>query len=152
MSTADLRPTRATDADLPALIELLGETEGCAPLTVWSVPWQLYDYWLIRDEGHQGNVIAAGSLQPIEGSRRAEIRGLVVAESHRGQGLASRIVEHLCRIAADRQLDVVCITTSPGFFERHGFEGVAPDWLPAHRRDVECGDAPRVALRRGGDA
>jgi N-acetylglutamate synthase-like GNAT family acetyltransferase len=137
-------PTPATPADLPALIKLIGTSDGCSPQTVWSLPWDLPFYWVVRD--HE-QIVASGSLQPVDGVARAEIRGLVVAPSYQGQGLAGKFVTFLQDRAAKRGIDVVCVSTSPGFFEKQGFSTTPAHWLPAHRVHAVRGARPRVGLR-----
>ncbi len=141
----DVEPARRED--LPQLVRLIGSVEGCAPATVWSVPWDVDDYWVIRDGPE---VVAAGALQPVgDEGRQAEIRGLAVDPRYRGYGLASRLVQHLCALGSRAGLDVVCITRKPRFFERQGFALTRSDWLPPYRVDPEhAGDTPRVALVR----
>lgn len=134
----------AVAADLAELVHLIGSTEGCAGATVWSLPWDIGHYWVIKQGGR---IVAAGSLQPLDDGRRAEIRGLVVAPAHRGTGLATRLVDHLCDIGRRAGLDVVCMTRKPNFFVRQGFAETAPDWLPPYRVQAEMTEPPRVALQ-----
>ncbi len=134
----------ARPGDLASLIQLVGSADGCSPATVWSLPWDLGHYWLIRS-GTQ--VIAAGSLQSVGDGVRAEIRGLAVAPAAQGRGLATRMVRHLCELAGRAGLSVVCVTRKPRFFERQGFAVTEADWLPPSRRDVgHSAGPPRVAL------
>ena len=84
----------AERADLNDLVALLGAAvPQCLPETVWQLPWAWSTYVVVRDGDR---LVAAGSLQRVD-ERRAEIRGLVVAPSHQGNGLASAVVEELLR-------------------------------------------------------
>lgn len=135
---------RAQLADLSDLVELLGAAvPDCLPETVWQLPWTWHDYVVARDA--DGKMVAAGSLQTVD-DRRAEIRGLTVAEGHRGQGLASGIIKTLMRIAEQRALEILCVTRKPEFFRRFGFHATPPDWLTSERRLGATQTAERVAM------
>jgi len=143
--SVDVVPAEARD--LQGLVALIGAAEGCAPTTVWSLPWDLNHYWVIRRDGR---VVASGSLQPVGDGRRAEIRGIATDPAYRGHGFAKAIVAHLCAVGARTGLEVVCMTRKPGFFERQGFTQMPAHWLSPLRVDAEGGqsdDAPRIALR-----
>jgi len=126
-----IRPARLDD--LPQLVELLdGAVPDCLPETVWQLPWTWTAYQVAETE--EGDVVAAGSLQRVDPrSPLAEIRGLIVAESHRGQGLASRVVRALLDEAERRGLTPVCVTKKPAFFARLGFDETPPVWVGTGR-------------------
>jgi len=129
-TTASIR--RAQLEDLSDLVALLGEAvPDCLPETVWQLPWTWHDYVVARTPS--GKLVAAASLQTVD-DRRAEIRGLTVAESHRGQGLATELVRTLMRIAERRDLETLCVTRKPDFFARLGFHATLPNWLKSERR------------------
>lgn len=141
-----LRPARSSD--LEALVKALSDiVPACLPETVWQLPWAWPSYAVAVDR--EGTVVAGGSLQEI-GDGRAEIRGLFVAPSHRGVGLAAAIMGQLLDQARTRALEVVCVTRKPGFFERFGFREAPPTWVGAARHltpHEETGqDAPRVGM------
>ena len=130
--STDFSIRRARLDDLSDLVSLLGAAvPDCLPETVWQLPWTWHDYVVARDE--RGTLVAAGSLQRVD-RRRAEIRGLTVAEGQRGRGLASPVIRTLMRIADRRGLDIVCVTRKPEFFARFGFHATPPDWLQVERR------------------
>lgn len=130
--SSDFSIRRAQLADLSDLVSLLGAAvPDCLPETVWQLPWTWHDYVLVRDAN--GTLVAAGSLQSVD-RRRAEIRGLTVAEGYRGRGLASQVIRTLMRIAEGRGLDTLCVTRKPSFFAQFGFHATPPDWLQAERR------------------
>lgn len=136
---------RAGLDDLSDLVSLLGAAvPDCLPETVWQLPWTWHDYVVARDAS--GDLVAAGSLQSVD-PRRAEIRGLTVAEGHRGRGLASAVIRTLMQIAERRSQDILCVTGKPEFFARFGFHATPPDWLQAERRlsPVKARE-PRVAM------
>lgn len=141
-SNLQLGPARRQD--LSALVSLIGgAVPGCSPDTVWQLPWTWRNYVVLRTD--EGRIVAAGSLQRIE-ARRAEIRGLVVHEDWHGRGLASHLVEHLLREGDALGLQVVCVTTTPGFFRRLGFRETVATWLTPQRVKSEARGAPRVGM------
>jgi len=133
--------------DQSALLTLLGDAiPSCSPETVWQLPWTWPSYLVLRHPSH--GIIAAGSLQPIEGDR-LELRGIVVHPEHRGEGLASRIVEALTQRAEALHKDLVCVTKSPDFFARFGFTSVQLNWLSPQRRAFHEADGiPRNGMIR----
>lgn len=143
--------------DIGALVELLGASvPHVSPDTVWHVPWTWQHYRLVRDA--QGQIIGAGSLQPLQDGR-AEIRGVVVDRSWRSTRIATMIIESLVGWAQERGIDAVCVTRKPGFFRQFGFQETLPSWLDLHRRPVELdasaesqgayASKPRVAMTLG---
>jgi len=133
--------------DQSTLVRLLSSAvPDCSPQTVWDVPWLWPRYRVARDRS--GSVIAAGTLQELEGNR-VEIRGLAVDEDWRGKGVAGALVEDLLDIADEQGKEAVCVTRKPSFFERFGFHMTFPSWLSRQRQQVHGGRkdaAPRVAM------
>ena len=148
-----IQPARADD--VATLVQLLGaHIPDVAPDTVWHVPWNWRDYHVVWS-GQRA--IGAGSLQSLE-QGDGEIRGIAVDSEHRGQGVATLIVDHLLKEARERAVRPVCVTRKPAFFRRFGFEETLPSWLDLRRRPHEVSQhvdglsQPRVtmALARGG--
>ncbi len=97
------------------------------PVTAVDVRRRLDRFRVIREDGR---VIATAMLQPVAGSPRLELRSVAVADGHGGRGLGSRLVRALQEEAHRHGRRVVCVTTSPGFFERLGFERAPLDLVP----------------------
>lgn len=136
---------RARHADLDAMVAFLGAAvPDCLPETVWQLPWRWPHYVLLRDE--RGELAATGSLQPVD-DLRTEIRGLFVAASQRGRGLASIVVRILEGDARRQGREVVCVTKKPEFFRKLGFRATPATWLDSQRRNVGGSGAIRVGMR-----
>ncbi len=117
---------RARSDDVRPLIDLLGSAvPHCSTQTVWSIPWTWKAYSVLCVDDRP---VAAGSLTEV-GSRDVELRGLVVDPDHQGQGHAGAIVRHLMKRASSTGKRLVCITKSPEFFAKFGFQPTAPVWL-----------------------
>lgn len=90
--------------------------------------------------------IAAAALVPID-DETMELRGLVVANSHRGQGLAKLLVSYMLDRAQQDGRRLVCITRHPVFFRRFGFRNASLSWLE-HQPQRRLGlGAPKHAAR-----
>lgn len=139
-----IRPARAED--LPELIDMMSAmVPDCLPETVWQLPWTWSAYVVAETPA---GLAAAGSVQPIARGQ-AEIRGLVVRPSHRGQGLASEVVRELVSRAEGTGREAVCVTRKPGFFARLGFVHTPPTWMrPERHLFSKPGQPPRVGMRR----
>lgn len=136
---------RARHHELSELVEVLGgAVPDCLPETVWQLPWSWPHYILVRDE--RGEIVATGSLQPVD-ARRAEIRGLYVAPSARGKGVAKVLVRLLQGDARRQGREVVCVTKKPGFFRRLGFHATPSTWLDSQRRAVPTDGPQRVGMK-----
>ncbi len=138
---------RARYEDRSELLALLSSAiPSCSPETVWQLPWNWTSYLVLRDAND--GIIAAGSLQEVAGDR-VELRGIVVAPHRRSEGLASRIIDALIRRAERLEKDLLCVTKSPSFFTRFGFETTRLDWLSPQRRAVHEADGrPRTGMVR----
>jgi N-acetylglutamate synthase-like GNAT family acetyltransferase len=68
-----------------------------------------------------GQVIGCCALE-IYSKRLAEVRSLAVAQKHQGKGIASALVDACVGRAKERGVyEVLSITGTPAFFEKHGF-------------------------------
>jgi amino-acid N-acetyltransferase len=83
-----------------------------------------------------------GALLPYPEARAGEIASLYTLGRFLGEGVGQQLVRYALRQARDQRLRwIFACTTQPGvgaFFERHGFERVGSDDLPArkwHRYD-----------------
>jgi predicted N-acetyltransferase YhbS len=92
-------------------------------------------------EDAQGRLVACTGLAPtrIRAADRREhaaigLGGVIVAQAHRGRGLARRIVGQALELAASLGPDLVmlfCLPSRVGLYERLGFSEVAPPVLVA---------------------
>jgi amino-acid N-acetyltransferase len=84
-------------------------------------------FWVAQDDDHIVGAIGLESFGPA-----ALLRSLVVAPSHRGQGLGSMLVATLEREARAHATEVLVLLTetAEAFFSRHGFEIIERDYAP----------------------
>jgi putative acetyltransferase len=87
-------------------------------------------FWSVWD----GNQIAGcGAIKELDATH-AEIKSMRTANSYRGKGVAVTIMEHILRVAAERQYHRLSLETGPQEFflparklyERFGFEYCGP--------------------------
>ena len=68
-----------------------------------------------------GTLVACCALE-VYSKRLAEIRSLAVLPQHQGRGIASKLIDACLTAAKDEGVyEVISITGSPAFFEKHGF-------------------------------
>ncbi|PYP21786.1 MAG: GNAT family N-acetyltransferase [Gemmatimonadetes bacterium] len=131
----------ATSADLPALLELLGQsalpTAGLA---------DHLDTTLVAHEA--GHVVGSAALE-LYGTT-ALLRSVAVAPGLRGRGLGQELTRHALALARRRKIRTVYLLTETagGFFPRFGFRAISRDAVdPAVQRSVEFTSAcPTSAL------
>ena len=131
----------ATSADLPALLELLGQsalpTAGLA---------DHLDTTLVAHEA--GHVVGSAALE-LYGTT-ALLRSVAVAPGLRGRGLGQELTRHALALARRRKIRTVYLLTETagGFFPRFGFRAISRDTVdPAVQRSVEFTSAcPTSAL------
>lgn len=69
-----------------------------------------------------GAIIACCALE-VYSKRLAEIRSLAVLPAHQGNGIASNLIERCMGRAREKGVyEVLTITGTPAFFEKHGFK------------------------------
>lgn len=137
---ATVQPAEPGDAG--AIAELL---ERRAPETI-PVPAErvreaIDNYLVIRAAGR---IQATAALFPVEDDDRLELRSVAVNPDFSGHGLGTRIVGAIQREARLRGTDLVCVTTSPAFFARFGFEPVSSETVPPkpEREDLPTEEDP----------
>ena len=87
----------------------------------------------------EGNDIVGFAALHIHTSTLAEIRSLVVAESHRGEGIGKSLVLHLLEEAkALKVKDVLSLTYQQRFFERLDFKEIAKESIPEPKIWADC--------------
>jgi amino-acid N-acetyltransferase len=123
-----IRP--GTSADAPALFSLITanlEVGHLLPRTLEDLVQHAHRFLVVVD---RGMVIGCGEIAPLSRTV-AEIRSLVIDERYRGQGLGSRLIEALRRLARIEEFQTLCaFTHSPANFVRLGFSIVPHVWLP----------------------
>ena len=111
---------------------------GILPRTLADLYGQLRDYYVYRED--RGPILGIAALH-ICWAGLGEIRSVAVAPTHRGQGIASHLVETCLNEARSIGLsEVFLLTLAPEFFQRFGFKVVSrEDLLPIVWADcVNC--------------
>ena len=127
--------------EVPEIRRFLGEFSqdgGILPRTLADLYDQLRDYYVYRLD--QGPILGIAALH-ICWAGLGEIRSVAVAPSHRGQGIASNLVEICLHEARTIGLsEIFLLTLVPEFFQRFGFKVVSrEDLLPIVWADcVNC--------------
>ena len=118
-------PRQADARDLPELVALLAE---CALPFGDLTETHLREFLVCRDGGR---LVATAGLELCDDA--VLLRSLAVAATHRGRGLATRLVDTLERRArAKRQRVMFLLTTTvQGFFAARGFRPVERQLVPA---------------------
>lgn len=114
----------AKSRDLPTIVALLASVGLCHDdLTSDSMA-----HFLTILEGDE--VVGAVGLQVFEGD--ALLRSLIVAPSHRGQGLGIRLVDGIEAHANDIGVTSLYLltTTADRFFDRHGYDRIERASVP----------------------
>jgi len=131
----------ATSADLPALLELLGQSA----LPTAGLADHLDTTLVAREAGH---VVGSAALE-LYGTT-ALLRSVAVAPGLRGRGLGQELTRHALALARRRKIRTVYLLTETagGFFPRFGFRAISRDAVdPAVQGSVEFTSAcPTSAL------
>lgn len=140
-----LRP--ATADDFAAIVRLLGE----ASLTANDLnPAQTSSFLLLCDADE---ILACGAVERFD-DRAGLVRSLAVRPSHRGRGLATRIMHSLETHARYRGIRELFLLThdAPGFFARLHFERcertTAPEPMRRSPQFIELCPSTAVCMRK----
>ncbi len=141
MSTVKFRPARSSD--LATVIALLADDKLGVNRESFEGSSQAYEQAFAEIDGDPNNMIyvaeddglVIGCLQvtfianlTFKGGRRALIEAVRVADSHQGQGLGKRLMEHAIDLARERGCKIVQLTSNKEradairFYEQLGFQ------------------------------
>lgn len=120
-----LRP--ATKADFPEIKALIRQSR----INPTGLDW--HRFTVAVDEG--GGTIACGQLKPVRGGF-TELASLAVRPTHRRQGIARALIEHLLA-NAPRPVYLTCLSSLGELYEKFGFRALEPDVMPAHYRRLQ---------------
>lgn len=133
---------RGTEADVPAIAALIEANlaDGhLLPRTREDLTRHAERFLVVTLEGR---VAGCAELAPLSRAV-AEVRSLVVDETHRGRGLGSLLVDALKRAARRDGFSTLCaFTHAPSHFIRHGFSMVPHPWLP-EKIQTDCYNCPK---------
>jgi amino-acid N-acetyltransferase len=138
--TDQIRP--GTVADVPAIARLIEtnlEIGHLLPRTQEDLLQHAHRFLIVtQDEA----IVGCAELAPLSRAV-AEVRSLVIDESHRGRGLGSRLVEELKRAARQDGFSTLCaFTHQASVFIRLGFSIVPHPWLP-EKLSADCYACPK---------
>ncbi|MFH0794234.1 MAG: N-acetyltransferase [bacterium] len=127
-ATGTLRKARMGDApQLFKLINLHSSKGELLPRTMNELFENLRDFYVFEQDE---KVVACTALH-VMWEDLAEIKSLVVAESHQGQGLGQLLVDRVLREANELGIRrVFALTFKPKFFEKIGFSVIDKGELP----------------------
>ena len=124
MATIGLRP--ATADDQARIIEIV----RAAQINPIDLKWP---HFLVAVDEATREIVGTGQVKPHrDGSR--ELASIATLPAYQGQGIASRIIEHLLR-QHPGTLHLTCMAHMGPFYERFGFREVPPgEMTPYFRR------------------
>jgi len=101
-----------------------------------EVATNIRSYVLAKENGQ---LVGYASLH-IHSSRLAEIRSLIVLDSHRGKSIGKKIVKFALNEARDLNIleEVLVLTYLPDFFKKMNFIEIAKESIPEHKIWADC--------------
>jgi amino-acid N-acetyltransferase len=129
MSTsAQVRPATPADiAGIQILLKHYAKSGDLLPRSKQELTDNI-DHFRVINGGSQ--IIACGSLEHFS-QELAEVRSLVVSDSHKGQNLGRIIVEDIIDAAKQRKVErLMALTYLPKFFQKLGFRIVSKEIFP----------------------
>ena len=123
-----VRPAAIADVpDIYHLLEVYARQGNLLPRTMSELYRHLRDFFVIAADE---KIVACAALE-IFTEDLGEIRSLVVAETHKGQGLGKMLVDHITIEAKRLGLRrLMALTYVPQFFHKLGFKTVSKGMLP----------------------
>ncbi len=129
---------KATLADIAKMQELVEpevQSGVILPRSDDEIATNIRSYTLALQDGE----LVGFSALHIHTSYMAEIRSLIVKESHRGKKIGEGIVQKLLEEASMLGLQkVLALTYKQSFFERLGFVEIPKESLPEHKIWADC--------------
>jgi N-acetylglutamate synthase-like GNAT family acetyltransferase len=119
-----LRP--ATKADFPVIKSLIKQ----ARINPTKLDWRRFTVAVAG-----GEVIGCIQLKPIP-KDLMELASLVIHPSHRHQGIARALIEHLLS-DAPRPIYLTCRSGLKGFYEKFDFQNLDVDDMPVYYRRMK---------------
>jgi len=88
----------------------------------------------------ENNKLLGYAALHIHSARLAEIRSLIVADTHRGQSIGKQIVQFSLNEAKDLNVseEVLVLTYLPDFFRKMDFVEIAKETIPEHKIWTDC--------------
>jgi amino-acid N-acetyltransferase len=88
---------------------------------------------------YENNSLVAFCALHVHTSSLAEIRSLIVKDSHRGKKIGKTLVSRCLDEATDLGLQrVLCLTYQQSFFQKLGFVEIPKESLPEHKIWTDC--------------
>ena len=121
---ADFRLRPAAASDSPAIKDLIHRVA----INPMDLDWHRF----VLAVDSSGRLLGCGQLKP-HGRDVIELASIAVEPSHRGQGVARAVIEHLLA-AGPRPLYLTCRSRLGRFYEKWGFQALAADDMPPYFR------------------
>ena len=132
--TIELRPM--VETDLPAVFELSQQVQWPHRLEDWQQAWELGGGVIAEASGE----VAGCALRWLWGEHRATLGLVIVAEQHRGQGIARAMMQQLMAPLSTYQLQLVASDQGKPLYQQLGFVEQGP--LAQHQcRELPLRDA-----------
>ena len=122
---ADFSLRRATEADFPAIRQLIRESR----LNPTGLNWRRF---IIAETG-QGHFAGCGQIKPHpEGM--LELASIAVTSDYRDQGVASLVINRLLSDEPDRPIYLTCRAELRDFYQKFGFRDLKLAEMPSYYR------------------
>ncbi len=119
-----LRPAVQADAIL------IRRTIAKMRLNPFGLDWRRF---VVAEWLPSGEFAACGQIKPTPGGLH-ELASIAVLESHRGRGLARRVIRHLLDQESARPLYLTCRAELRAFYEKFGFRALDLKEMPPYYR------------------
>ena len=88
----------------------------------------------------ENNELVGYAALHIHSARLAEIRSLIIADTHRGQSIGKQIVQFSLNEAKELNVseEVLVLTYLPDFFRKMNFIEIAKESIPEHKIWADC--------------
>lgn len=130
--------TKATLSDIPKMQELVTPEVDSGVILVRSddeIATNIRSYILVKD----GSELIGFCALHIHAPSLAEIRSLIVKESHRSKGVGENLIERAMDEAGTLGVQkVLCLTYKKSFFEKLGFVEIPKESIPEHKIWADC--------------
>ncbi len=137
-----MRITKPTLDDVPQIKAIIDESAkkgDILPRKIEDIAERIREFIIAKDENE---VVAISSLR-IYYPYLAEVRSIVVKETHQGKGIAKKLIEQQLQEAKTLGVkSVFALTFKKGFFEKLGFKLIDKKELPQKKIWEDCINCP----------
>ncbi|MES1042649.1 N-acetyltransferase [Peribacillus simplex] len=121
------------------LIQIHAEQGVVLPRTKLSLYQHLQCMYVMKEDN---KILGVAGLHVL-GQDLAEVRSLVVAPNHSGQGIGRKLVNHIINQASQLEISrLISLTYETEFFKKCNFEIISKDTLP-EKVWIDCMNCPK---------